>query len=482
MTVQTATGTTTTAYDADGEVKTVTDPDGNRTTFSYNAEGEKIGEQDPAGGTATFAYDADGEMTSQVDALGRTTTYSYNAEGEETGETWISASSGVTDVNTLTYDNDGNQLSAANFNGAYTYTYDDENRVLTVQEPFGLSLTFTHDADGNRTGVQDSLGGAQTSTYDAENDLLTREQTGDRGTLRVDYTYTADNQVATIKRYSDLAGSSLIGETDYAYNAEGEVVSEVSKDSTSTVISSASYSYDADELVTSATVNGTTQTFSYDSTQQLTGDGTTTQSYDANGDRNKTGYVVGTGNQITSDGTWTYSYDAAGQMTGKSKSGEYWNYAYDNASHLTRVEQYLSGSLNLRIDYTYDVYGNRLSRTEYDGSLSVVAVANYAFDGWKTNLDASGNPASFVGQENWDAWADLDATNALTTRRVFGNSVDSLVARVTPPAGGIGATAVAWYLTDRQGTVLGLVSSSVRSATPSPTMASATSSVKLTLR
>ncbi len=120
----------------------------------------------------------------------------------------------------------------------------------------------------------------------------------------------------------------------------------------------------------------------------------------------------------------------------------------------------MGGSRNLRIDYTYDVYGNRLSRTEYNGSLSVVAVANYAFDGWKTNLDASGNAASFVGQANWDAWADLDATNALTTRRLFGNSVDSLVARVTPPAGGIGATAVAWYLTDRQGTVIGLVSSS----------------------
>ncbi len=106
-----------------------------------------------------------------------------------------------------------------------------------------------------------------------------------------------------------------------------------------------------------------------------------------------------------------------------------------DASHLTRVEQFVGGSRNLRIDYTYDVYGNRLSRTEYDGSLSVVAVANYAFDGWKTNLDASGNAASFVGQENWDAWADLDATNALTTRRVFGNSVDSLVARVTSAGG-----------------------------------------------
>ncbi len=93
----------------------------------------------------------------------------------------------------------------------------------------------------------------------------------------------------------------MIGETDYAYNAEGEVLSEVSKDSTSTVISSASYSYDADQLVTSATVNGTTQTFSYDSTQQLTGDGTTTQSYDANGDRDSTGYVVAAGNRITSN-------------------------------------------------------------------------------------------------------------------------------------------------------------------------------------
>ena len=150
----------------------------------------------------------------------------------------------------------------------------------------------------------------------------------------------------------------------------------------------------------------------------------------------------------------------AGDRAADAKAGESWTYGYDIASHLTRVEQYLGGSLNLRLDYSYDVYGNRLTRTQSDGSLAVGGVERYAYDGWKTNLDSQGNSATFVGQENWDVWADLDGSNALTMRRVFGNSVDSLVGRIAPPMGGVGATAVSWYLTDRQGSVIGLLSPS----------------------
>lgn len=69
---------------------------------------------------------------------------------------------------TFTYDKVGNPLTAADANGAYTYTFDALDRVKTVAEPFGLSMTFGYDAVGNRTVVLDSKGGVQTSVYDAQ--------------------------------------------------------------------------------------------------------------------------------------------------------------------------------------------------------------------------------------------------------------------------------------------------------------------------
>ncbi|MEZ6140830.1 MAG: polymorphic toxin-type HINT domain-containing protein [Zavarzinella sp.] len=108
------------------------------------------------------------------------------------------------------------------------------------------------------------------------------------------------------------------------------------------------------------------------------------------------------------------------------------------------------GTLLVRIDYTYDVFGNRLSRMEYDGTLTLVSTEQYGYDGWKT-VDGGYN---FIGNENFDVYIDLDGSNDVVARRIFGNSVDNLQARITPD----GMTdEVHWYITDRQGSVRGLL-------------------------
>jgi len=53
---------------------------------------------------------------------------------------------------TFTYDNNGNQLTAADGAGTYTLSYDALNRVTVVNEPFSQTLTFTYDARSNRDG------------------------------------------------------------------------------------------------------------------------------------------------------------------------------------------------------------------------------------------------------------------------------------------------------------------------------------------
>jgi YD repeat-containing protein len=43
-------------------------------------------------GTTTSVYDADGELTDTTDRDGRRVTYSYDSGGRQSGETWVGAS------------------------------------------------------------------------------------------------------------------------------------------------------------------------------------------------------------------------------------------------------------------------------------------------------------------------------------------------------------------------------------------------------
>ena len=77
-----------------------------------------------------------------------------------------------------------------------------------------LTLTYSYDAADNRTLVQDSLGGVTTSTYDAA-DRLTQRAFGGSGQtpLRMDVTWTDRDQLASLTRYRDLAGTQKVGST-----------------------------------------------------------------------------------------------------------------------------------------------------------------------------------------------------------------------------------------------------------------------------
>jgi RHS repeat-associated protein len=147
-----------------------------------------------------------------------------------------------------------------------------------------------------------------------------------------------------------------------------------------------------------------------------------------------TGYATGAGNQLTNDGTYTYTYDNEGNLTKKSKgaAAETWNYSYDNRDQMVGADQRATdgGTLEMRATYVYDVYGQRIEKDVWTQASGTVAVTRMAYDG--TN-----------------SWADLDGGNALVTRRLYGDGVDQLLARVT---GGTGGSA-GWYLTDHLGSV-----------------------------
>jgi RHS repeat-associated protein len=426
---------TTLLYDSTSNVVGLIDPVGNRTTFVYDALNRLTQQTDPLNKSATFAYDAISRMTSTTDRLGRRRDFAYDADNRLSTQTWLASGGSTVQTLTYTYDANDNLLTAANANGALTFTYDALDRIGTRQQMFGLTLTYTYDAAGNRTRVEDSLGGVLTSTYDAAHELTYRELHGSGGNpIHVSLGYTARGQLDSLNRYTGPSPSQLVGQSQFTYDGSGQLTHLQHKDGTGSNLANYTYTYDAVHRLLTETLNGTTTTYSYDSSNQLTNDSRLTYSYDAAGNRTMTGYATGTGNRLSSDGTWTYSYDDEGNLTKKSKgaNAETWTYGYDHDNRMIWAEKRATdgGTLQLRADYKYDALGNRIEEdVDPDGA------------------GPQGTSVTRFGYDGGNVWADLDGSNALVTRRLYLDGPDEVVARMAAD----GTTA--WYLPDRQGSV-----------------------------
>jgi RHS repeat-associated protein len=434
---------TTTGYDNAGNVTSVVDPDTNHTTYSYDAAGRKTQLSD-ALGTSTFAYDANDRMTATTDHDGRVSAFAYDADGRNTAQTWFTAAGATMTYLTFTYDNDGNQtgnsrqdVGGANY--AYTFTYDNADRMVRQQGPFGFSLTFTLDQEGNVTLVQDSAGRTTTSTFDGDNRLLTRSLSEGPG-LR--YDYNADGTVRDLYR---LWNGTTAGYTTYNYDAGGRVTVLDQVQASGATLTYLTYAYDAASQVTSEAYSGPTtttlNTYAYDVGGELTTvNGAVLYGYDANGNPNPNPPTsVGAGNELTNDGTWTYTYDAEGNETSKSQgaTSPSWSYTYDNADHLIMAVEYNQpgGTAQITVTYGYDAMGNVVSTTST----------------WPGHV----GPATwYEAVVNGEVYADITkATLQPEAYYLRGADGDNLVARA------LTGTFNWWYLTDRLGTIRDVTSS-----------------------
>jgi RHS repeat-associated protein len=439
-------GLTRNLYDAASNPVSLVDPAGNATGWVYDGLNRAVKQTDPLGNVTSTAYHTAGRVTSVTDRDSRVVTYAYDAADRQTGATWKAASGAVTNVLTFSYDAKGNQLTAASYAGTYSNGYDALDRLTAQTNPFGQTLTYSYDAGGEQTAVQYSVGGVLTSVYDSAGRLTTREFGGSGQTpLRFDLGYTNRDQLSTITRYSDLAGTQVVGTTAYSYDDAGRATSIVHKNASAATLSYYTYGYDSADRVTQevrwsqvgTTTYSGTRNYSYDVASELTGDGTATYTYDLNGNRTMTGYQTGAGNEVSNDGTWTYTYDSEGNLTEKTKGSglETWYYGYDNANHLTSVRQTSDGSNNeLLVTYTYDVYGQRIEEDKWTSGTGTVTT-RFAWDG---------------GQ----VWAELDGSNAVKERYLWGDTVDQLFARID------GNGTAWWYLTDLQGSVRDVLNAS----------------------
>ncbi|WP_439625042.1 RHS repeat-associated core domain-containing protein [Gemmata sp.] len=432
------------AYDKAGNRTKLTDPSGNATAWEYDALNRPFLETDPLGGTTVTTYDDAGRVEEEVDRLGRVRKFGYDDDGRKTSEAWLATDGSTVQVQTWQYDDADRVTAAVDPDGEYHYAYDEAGQVTQVYAPFGQWLVFGYDEANNRNSVIDSQGGATTVVFDALN-RQESERVGGVGVtpVRIDHAYDNRGLRETVTRFADLAGTVPVATTTYGHDADGRLTKLTTAAAGGAVVQAEGYAYDKADRVTVRTDNGVPTAYAYDKASQLTGDGTTAHAYDGSGNRTSPGYATAAGNRTTTDGTWTYTHDAEGNVVGKvnGSTGEAWAYAYDHRNQMTGAERRgtAGGPVDLRVEYAYDAYGNRIARTIDLGG--TVTERHFAVDGWDP---AKPKP---VGTENFDTWADLDGSGALVARRVFGPAVNEIEARED------GAGAVSWYVGDRQGSV-----------------------------
>jgi RHS repeat-associated protein len=248
-------------------------------------------------------------------------------------------------------------------------------------------------------------------------------------------------------RYNGLPGTGYVGATSLLYDAADNVTSIVDKNASATVLASYLYSYNAATELSQETDNGTLITYAYDPAGQLTATTSTSYAYDANGNPDNSGDVIGTDNELMSNGVWSYTYDASGNLTEKVNisTGETWTYKYDNGNDLIQaVDTTMSGTTTSL--YDYDVFGNRIE--EQVVTSSATTTTKYVLDSW--------NPATQGGTGNsgTEVWADLTSSNTLQTVYLRGNVVDQLFGRIS--SGGAGA----FTLLDHLQSVVGVTNAS----------------------
>jgi RHS repeat-associated protein len=146
--------------------------------YTYN-EANNIVSWTNASGIHGYTYDAVDRLTNATNAGSPTETYSYDAVGNRTAS-HLSSTYSYQPFNKLTststasygYDNNGNLTSKSDSLGAWSLSYDYENRLKQAMLPSGLIVNYKYDGLGRRIQRTTSAGANERYVYDGHDALI----------------------------------------------------------------------------------------------------------------------------------------------------------------------------------------------------------------------------------------------------------------------------------------------------------------------
>jgi RHS repeat-associated protein len=466
---QSAPGTWTYTYDADGEQLTATDPLGNTSHATYDYFGRLASSTDPLGNVTGYAYDDLGDLTQESTPDGAVTTNTYDDLGELT-----SSANGTGDTSSYQYDYAGQLAYAYNPDGNFSqYGYDEAGNLTSVADygaaPAGQasaelrSESFGYDPDGDLTSVKDWDGNTTGYAYNAAGELTSQLQpVSSSSSITTSYGYdpagnqtavTGGNQNATWTTYNpwNLPESVIEPATPtapaaanrtwttaynvdgqaatvtqpggitqaYLYDPLGDVLSETGSGA-SAATAARSFSYDLDGRMTGASAPGGTDTFSYNADSELTG---------ASGPSGASGYTYnGDGlvaSETSSAGTTSYTYDSSDRLATVADplTGATLTYSYNADSQPLSIGYASGGTAGPVQAFTYDNLNRLTGDTVTSASGTTLASQTYGYDadGNLTSQATGGLMGATSASYGYDEASRLISatTNATTTQYAY---------------------------------------------------------------
>lgn len=278
------------SYDTYGRSQTLNDGKGQTQTFTYDKMDRLTNAAYAGSLSVATAYDDVGNNTTRTDTSG-TWTMSYDAANRLTGIDGPASPAGYPNLNDVTYTHDkvGNLTSLTDVGGTTNYTFTDINAPATITDPDGGITTYHYDQSGHHkwlTSIDYANGSRSTMDYDSSgrlNHVVNIEKTGgggNGGTLN-DLTYQfrktssgPDDQAVRTKVITPA------GATTYTYDAANRLTASAFTPNGGSPLGTYDYTYDVAGNRKTSNVSGTTNTFTYNSADELTTSGV---AHDANG-------------------------------------------------------------------------------------------------------------------------------------------------------------------------------------------------------
>lgn len=362
-------------YDSLGQSITWTNRRGTPVGFTYNGDGEITRKTYADGTHVDYLYDARGNLTSATDATG-TTTLTYDANDYLTridypgpGGRWLA----------YTYDAGGRRATSTDQLGhVLNYQYDAVGRLSRMTDETGLQIVlYEYDAAGGIAKKTLGNGVYTTYDYDAARQLLHLVNHKSDATVLSHFDYTYDS------RGRRISMGTLDGAWTYSYDDIGQLTHAVFA-STNPAIPDQDllYVYDAMGNRIRTVENGVATAYTTNNLNQYTKVGDTTYAFDADGnvisETSPSGsvlYIYDDENRLIAveqaADAWAYTYDAFSQRVAASHNGIAMHYTIDPIGLGNVVGEYdLAGSLIAGYDYDFGL----LSRTAGGAS------AWYTFD------------------------------------------------------------------------------------------------------
>jgi len=398
-------------YDTQGRVTKETYEDGDTVTYKYDNSGALASVTDSATGiTSTYYYDYTDRLLRYAEkgsSFSHIIGYEYDEINNLTA--LVETINGTEHKTTYGYDDDNRVTSVGNGSASEAYTYDAYSRVNKKVTKNGSTTVLTDNityrdpttttTSGQVYKLQSAAGGTSgynvtyTYTYDNNGNI----ETVNVGGKTTKYTYDSANQLT--REDNEAAGKTWVWTYDDAGNILSKKEYAYTTGTLGSVQSTVNYTYDGTwgDLLTG--YNG--KTITSDTIGNMLSDGTWTYTWEH-------GRELAT--MSNGSTTWTNTYNADGLRTKRTNGSTTYNYIYNGSS----LSQMTVGSNTLYFAYdasgtpmsvTYNGT-NYYYATNVQGDVTAIlntsgtAVVQYTYDAWGKILATTGSMASTLGAHN----------------------------------------------------------------------------------